>query len=79
MKAKRAKVEQAVETDTTKIEGEQAEGREMAAETEDGGYATIEDIRKGLFGFMPAIMRHMHFPGNETGDGELQSKDGLER
>ena len=43
------------------------EGRQMAAETEEGGYATTEEIRKGLFGFMPALTRHMHFPGREGG------------
>ena len=49
---------------TEKIEVEQAlEVRQMAAEAEEGGYATKEEIRKGLFGFMHAITQHMHFPG----------------
>ena len=39
------------------------EGRQMAAEAEEEGYATKEEIRKGLFGFMHAITQHMHFPG----------------
>ena len=49
------------------------EGRQMAAETEEGGYATVEEIREGLFGFLPALMRSMHFPGGETGDGKRRS------
>ena len=49
---------------TEKIEVEQAlEVRQMAAEAEEEGYATREEIRKGLFGFMHAITQHMHFPG----------------
>ena len=43
------------------------EGRQMAAETEEGGYATTEEIRKGLCGFMPALTRHMQFAGSEGG------------
>ena len=62
MKKKRTKVEQTVETDDPALEG-----RQMAAETEEGGCATIEEIRKGLFGFMPAITQHMHFPEREGG------------
>ena len=38
------------------------------SEDERQGYATIEEIRKGLFGFMPAITQHMHFPCGETDD-----------
>ena len=37
-------------------------------EEERQGYATIEEIRKGLFGFMPAITQHLHFPCGETDD-----------
>ncbi len=37
------------------------------SEDERQGYATIEEIRKGLFGFMPAITQHMHFPEREGG------------
>lgn len=63
MKTKKTKAEQTVEA------GEPAlEDRQMAAETEEGGYATIEEIRKELFGFMPAITQHMHFPCGETDD-----------
>ena len=40
---------------------------ERAKNNEEGAYATIEEIRKGLFGFMPALTRHMHFPGSEGG------------
>ena len=57
-RAKKTKVELAVETDAPALEG-----RQMSAETEEGGCATIEEIRKGLFGFMPAVTQHMHFPG----------------
>ena len=63
MKMEKAKVERAVETD-----GPALEDRQAAAENEEGGYATIEEIRKGLFGFMPAITRHMHSPGSEVDD-----------
>jgi len=70
MKKKRTKVEQTVETDDTALEG-----RQMAAETEEGGWATIEEIRKGLFGFMPAITRHMHSPGSEVDDRKRQSSE----
>ena len=45
------------------------------SEDERQGYATIEEIRKGLFGFMPAITRHMHFPGSEVDDRKRQSSE----
>ena len=32
---------------------------ERAKNNEEGAYATIEEIRKGLFGFMPALTRAM--------------------
>ena len=63
MRMKKTNVEQAVETD-----GPALEDRQMAAENEEEGYATIEEIRKELFGFMPAITQHMHFPCGETDD-----------
>ena len=70
MKMKKTKVEQAVETDSPALEG-----RQMAAENEEGGYATIEEIRRGLFGFMPAITRHMHSPGSDVDDRKRQSSE----
>ena len=70
MKMKKTKVEQAVETD-----GPALEDRQMATENEEGGYATMEEIRRGLFGFMPAITRHMHFPGSEVGERKRQSSE----
>ncbi len=45
------------------------------SEDERQGYATIEEIRKGLFGFMPAITRHMHSPGSEVDDRKRQSSE----
>ncbi len=71
MKTNRAKVEQTVETDAPALEDRQA-----AAENEEGGYATIEEIRKGLFGFMSAITRRMHFPCGEADDRKRQSLKG---
>ena len=68
MRMKKAKVEQTVENDDPALED-----RQMAAEKEEGGYATIEEIRRGLFGFMPAITRHMHSPGSEADDRKRQS------
>lgn len=36
-------------------------------------YATIEEIREGLWGFMPAVMRQMSWPTA----GSQQKKEGL--
>ena len=54
-------------------EGRLVEHREPPMENEEGGYATIEEIREGLFGFGPALTRSMHFPGGGAGDGERQA------
>lgn len=42
------------------------------SEEERQGYATIEEIREGLFGFMPAVKRHMGFPAGPVGEGKRQ-------
>ena len=68
MKTNRTKVERTVETDDPALEG-----RQMAAEPEEGGYATIEEIREGIFGCMPAITRAMHFPGGLADEVKTQS------
>ena len=55
------------------LKGGQVKHRQTAAENEEGGYATIDEIREGLFGFMPAIMRIRHFPDRATDDRKRQS------
>ena len=54
-------------------EGRLVEHRKPPMGKEEGGYATVEEIREGLFGFLPALMRSMHFPGGEAGDGKRRS------
>ena len=56
-------------------EGRLVEHRKPPMGKEEGGYATIEEIRRGLFRFMPAITRHMHSPGSEVDDRKRQSSE----
>ena len=65
--------EQFREFDESTPEGGLVEHRQKSMENEEGGYATIEEIHEGLFGFWPALMRSMHFPGGEAGDGKRRS------
>ena len=37
---------------------------------DEGGYATIEEIRKNLFGFMPAVRRAMGWSARSVQNGE---------
>ena len=45
------------------------------SEVERQGFATADEIREGILGFMPALTRAMHFPGSEAGDRERQSSE----
>ena len=38
----------------------------MKTGKKEDGFATIEEIRNGIFGFVPALMRCMHLPGREA-------------
>ena len=50
-----------------------AEAETELGEDDEGGYATIEEIRKNLLGFMPAVMRATGWPAVK---GAAQSKCG---
>ncbi len=39
-----------------------ADAEAELGEEDEGGYATIEEIRKNLLGFMPAVMRAAGWP-----------------
>lgn len=73
MKTTNRNAEQAKANVELMLKGGQVEHRQTASENEEGGYATIDEIREGLFGFMPAILRLRRFPGSAAGDGERQA------
>ena len=73
MKTTNRNAEQAKANVELMLKGGQVEHRQTASENEEGGYATIDEIREGLFGFMPAIMRMRHFPDRATDDRKRQS------
>ena len=46
------------------------EAKTAHAVEDEGGYATIEEIRRNLFGFMPAVRRAMGWPARSAQNGE---------
>ena len=72
-KTKKRKTKRAEQGGEFALESRRMKHRQTMAENEEGGYATIDEIREGLFGFLPALMRSMHFPGGEAGDGKRRS------
>ena len=69
MKTTNRNAEQAKANGELTLKGGQVEGRQMEAKDEEQGYATMAEIREGLFGFL----RLMHFPGKATDDRKRQS------
>ena len=72
-KTKKRKTKRAEQGGEFALESRRMKHRQTMAENEEGGYATIDEIREGLFGFMPAIMRIRHFPDRATDDRKRQS------
>lgn len=46
------------------------EAKTMHAVEDEGGYATTEEIRKNLFGFIPAVTRAIGWPARSAQNGE---------
>ena len=46
------------------------EAKTAHAVEDESGYATIEEIRKNLLGFMPAVMRATGLPARSAQNGE---------
>ena len=44
--------------------------KKVHAVEDEGGYATTEEIRKNLFGFIPAVTRAMGLPARSAQDEE---------
>ena len=46
------------------------EAKTVHAVEDEGGYATTEEIRKNLFGFIPAVTRAIGWPARSAQNGE---------